>query len=45
MPLPRRRRATPNDGIIYADSGKVTVRLARAIFRQAATMEYWDGED
>lgn len=35
----------PNDVIVYPDSGKVMVRPVRAIFRQSATMEYWDGED
>jgi hypothetical protein len=41
----RHGERSPNDAIVYPDSGKVMARTARATFRQMATMEYRDGED
>lgn len=35
----------PNEVCVYPDSGKVMVdNLGRAIFREAASLDYWDGE-
>ncbi len=35
----------PNEVCVYPDSGKVMVsNLGRAIFRDAASLDYWDGE-
>jgi len=35
----------PNDVIVYPDSGRVSVRLTGEGYRQAATMDYWEGID
>jgi len=34
----------PNDVIVYTDTGKVSVRSLRNIYRGSATVDYWEGE-
>jgi uncharacterized cupin superfamily protein len=34
----------PNDVIVYTDTGKVSVRSLKNIYRGSATVDYWEGE-
>ncbi len=36
---------SPDDVVVYTDTGKVMVRALRKIYDGAATREYWDGEE
>ena len=35
----------PHDVVIFPDSGRVSVKLMGEGYRQAATMDYWEGEE